>query len=288
MKKPAVQPNHDPREVLDFGLGTARALEPSPDFLAAAAALGVEFEPGDVDRLGRYLGMLLAANEKANLTSITDAGEAWTKHILDSLTLLAVLAELPAGARVIDVGTGGGVPGVPLAIVMPHLSFTLLEATGKKVEFLRQAAAMLGLGNVEVVQGRAERLGQDRGERGGQGREGGHRERYDAVIARAVGPLNVLAELTVPLAKAPAADRPSGVIALIKGQKAADEVVSAAEALRQVRARHEATLDTPTGRIVVLTKDAPTPRTYPRADGEPKRSPLGGALRRGGDAEPEA
>jgi 16S rRNA (guanine527-N7)-methyltransferase len=169
--------------------------------------------------------MLLKANEALNLTAITDPQEAWTRHILDSLTLLPLLAELPEGAKVIDVGSGGGLPGLPLAIVMPHLSFTLLEATGKKIEFLRAAAAGLGLSNVSVIQDRAEQMGQDRGERNATGREGGHREAYDAVTARAVGRLAVLAELTVPLAKAE-----GGLVLLIKGQKADEELTEAAEA----------------------------------------------------------
>src|SRR6185295_5520740 len=128
------------------------------------------------------------------LTAITDPTDAWTKHILDSLTLLPLLADLPENAKLIDVGSGGGLPGLPLAIVMPHLSFTLLEATGKKVEFLRAAAAALGLKNLTMIQGRAEQLGQDRGERSADGRSGAHRESYDAVTARAVGRLATLAE----------------------------------------------------------------------------------------------
>lgn len=267
------------RESIDFGLPMVRPLDPPSEFLQAARDMGIEFEPGEAEKLGAYLAMLLAANVRANLTSITDPAEAWTKHILDSLTLLRVLADLPPASRVIDVGTGGGVPGLPLAIVMPHLHFTLLEATGKKIEFLRQAVATLALSNAAVIQGRAEELGQDRGQRREHTRDGGHRESFDAVIARAVGPIIVLAELTVPLAKAPTADAPSGIIALIKGQKASEELTDAAEALRQLNAVHEDTLETPTGRIVVLSKSAMTPRVYPRHDGEPKRAPIGGNRR---------
>jgi len=265
------------RDAIDFRLGEVAALPPSPEFLDAANALGIEFEPGDIERLGRYLAMLLAANREANLTSITDPGEAWRKHILDSLTLLPVLAELGPGATMIDVGTGGGLPGVPLAIVLPELRVTLLESTGKKIEFLRQAVVALGLSNVRGVLGRAEEVGQDRGERASSGREGGHRERYDAVVARAVGPLNVLLELTVPLARAPGEGKPSGVIALIKGQKGDEELADAKEALHQLKAVHETTLETPTGRVMVFSKGAATPRTYPRRDGEPKRAPIGAA-----------
>lgn len=246
----------------------APALTPPESFLAAARDLGVEFEPGDALVLGRFLAMLLEANETTNLTAVRDPAAAWTRHILDSLTLLPALADLPPGSRVIDVGSGGGLPGLPLAICLPALSFTLLEATGKKAAFLRAAASALALKNVEVVQDRAERAGQDRGERTPSGRTPGRREAYDAVVARAVGPLPVLAELTVPFAKV------GGRVLLIKGEKATEELESAANALHALKAVHAGTLETPTGRIVVLEKPSATPRTYPRRDGEPARAPL--------------
>lgn len=243
---------------------------PTDEFLRAAADLGVEFEPGDLDRLAGFLAILLDANARTNLTAITDPAEAWLRHILDALTLLPMLAELSDGARVIDVGSGGGLPALPLAIVSPRLEFTLLEATGKKVAFLREAIADLGLGNARVIQARAEQAGQDRGARNPDGtRSGGLREAFDAVTARAVGRLAVVAELTVPLAK------PSGLVLLVKGRRADEELAEAAEALAILGARHAGTVDTPTGRVVVLEKSCLTPRTYPRRDGDPKRAPLG-------------
>ncbi len=234
-------------------------LPPSPDFLPAAESLGVGFDPGDVERLGLYLALLFEANQQQNLTAITDPIEAWRKHILDSLTLIAPLAELPEGARVIDVGSGGGVPGLPLACVLPKVRFTLLEATGKKVEFLRHAAGTLGLENVAVLHGRAETLAHERA----------HREAYDAVVARAVGPMPTLAELTIPLVKV------NGWVMCIKGGKAEQELEEAGEAIALLGARFEQILDTPTGKIVILSKPTRTPRLYPRADGLPKAKPLG-------------
>lgn len=253
-------------------------LAPPAGFLEDAGKLGVEFEGADLEKLGLYLAFLMRANERMNLTAVRDAGGAWGRHILDSLTLMPVLAEVPEGGRVIDVGSGGGLPGIVLAIVCPHLRFVLLEATGKKVEFLRKCVDLLGLANVEVVAGRAESVAHDRGVRTGDGREHAMREAFDVVVARAVGALNVLAELTVPFARAPGKDRPGGVVALIKGQRADAEVSHGAGALRLLNAAHEATLDTPTGRIVILVKTGVTARTYPRADGEPNRAPLGGKM----------
>lgn len=238
-----------------------------------AAELGIEFEPGDLPRLGLFLALLLRANETTNLTAITDPAQAWVKHIFDALTLVPVLASIePAeGAehlRIIDVGSGGGVPALPLAIVMPEAKFTLLEATGKKCEFLRSAAKTIGLKNVEVVQGRAETVAHHRGSKN-DGRINSRREVFDAAIARALGHLAVLVELLGAFA------RPGGFVLAVKGAKAEQELEEAAKALGVMGLRHAETVQTPTGRIVVLEKTSRTPRDYPRKDGEPGRRPIG-------------
>lgn len=235
------------------------ALAVPEGFSAACEAMGVVFDPGDVEKLGLYLALMLETNRTTNLTAITDPSEAWTRHIQDSLTLLALLADLPEGSRVIDVGSGGGCPGVPIAVCMPGLKVTLLEATGKKVEFLERVVRELGLANVTVLNGRAESFGAFKSP---------HREAYDAAVARAVGPLGVVAELTVPFVK------PGGQVLLIKGQKAEEELEQGAGALHVLKVVHGGTVETPTGRIVVIDKPGPTPRIYPRRDGEPKRAPL--------------
>lgn len=266
-----IPPIPTPRPAIAFDFRTLTPLEAPAPFIERARTLGIEFDGDDTQRLGRFLAALITANTQVNLTAITDPPQAWDRHILDSLTLMGVLADLPEGARLIDVGTGGGLPGIPLAICMPHLQFTLLEATGKKIEFLRAVVEWLALKNVHVVQGRAEGIAHDRGERGpaGAARSGGHREQYDAVLARAVGRIAMLAELTVPLAKV------GGMVVFIKGAKAQEELDEAKESLHLLKAVATQTIPTPTGTIVVLDKQSATPRTYPRADGEPARSPLG-------------
>jgi 16S rRNA (guanine527-N7)-methyltransferase len=228
-------------------------------FLEAAEAYGIAFDAGDVDRLGAYLALLLDANSRFNLTAVKDPEQAWTKHVFDSLTLLPYVVATEA-KRVIDVGSGGGLPGMPLAIVQPEVDFTLLEATGKKADFLAEAAAELELANVEVLNDRAETIGRDREN---------HREQYDLVLARAVGKLAVLVELTVPLAKV------GGHVAAIKGARAAREIEEAKEALHRLHAAVVESTRTPTGTIVLIEKLRRTAKPYPRRPGEPKRAPLG-------------
>ena len=234
-------------------------MKPTESFLAAAADAGIAFESGELDQLGQYLALLVEANETTNLTRIVDPDDAWPRHILDALQLLALLGELPPEAKVLDVGSGGGIPAIPLAIVRPDLQFTLLEATGKKAEFLSSTTQALGLGNVNVVQDRAENAAAFRGD---------HRGVYHAVTARAVAPLATLVELTIPFLVE------GGLLLAIKGQKAAEEIEAAEKALRELRGVVVGTSRHDTGTIVVVEKRGPTPRIYPRRDGEPKRRPL--------------
>ncbi len=233
--------------------------EPPASFLDACRELGVAFDDRDLDRLALWLQSLLEANRSFNLTSITDPDEAWTRHVFDSLTLLPALAELPEGSEVVDVGSGGGAPGLPLAIVTSTLRFTLLEATGKKAAFLERMTRELELEHVNVVHDRAEAAGAVGGPL---------RERFAAATARAVGRLNVCAELVLPLL------RVGGRALLTKGARAEEELAEAERALDRLGGECVGVMQTPTGRIVLLEKIRPTPRAYPRRPGEPRRAPL--------------
>ena len=233
--------------------------EPPQQFLQDIERLGVEFDASDLGRLGTYLDLLLDANTRFNLTAITDRDVAWHKHIFDSLTLLPLVVSAEVG-RVIDVGSGAGLPGLPLAITLPEVNFTLLEATGKKADFLHEVVTTLALPNVTVINDRVETIGRDREH---------HRERYGMAIARAIGRLAVLLELTVPLVRA------GGHVLAIKGGKAAEEIDEAKKALHLLHCRVDDTRRTPTGTIVVIEKLRTTPKLYPRRPGEPRRAPLG-------------
>jgi 16S rRNA (guanine527-N7)-methyltransferase len=201
--------------------------------------VGAALDDAALARLGDYLARLLAMNEQMNLTAIRSADDAWERHGLDALTLLPLLADVPAGARLVDVGSGGGVPGIPLAIARPDLAITLVEATQKKAAFLEAVSAALHLGNVAVHAERAEELGRDE-----------LREAFDVVTARAVGRVKVLVPLLLPFA------RPGALVLLIKGQRAEEELLEAKATLAKLGAVHEKTVPTPTGRVVVLRKRA--------------------------------
>ncbi|MDB4942853.1 MAG: rRNA small subunit 7-methylguanosine (m7G) methyltransferase GidB [Labilithrix sp.] len=219
---------------LPLVLPLSSPLVPPADLAARLDALAVSLPAPALAQLGDYLGRLLAMNEQMNLTAIRDEASAWERHALDALALVPLLADVPAGARLLDVGSGGGIPGIPLAIARPDLAVTLLDATQKKVSFLAAVSSAIGLQNVTTVAGRAEEL-----RRGGLGT-------FDVVTARAVARLALLAGLVLPFV------RPGGRALLVKGQRADEELAEAARILKKLGAVHEATVPTPTGRIVVL------------------------------------
>jgi 16S rRNA (guanine527-N7)-methyltransferase len=223
----------------------------------ALAGYGLPPDTALLNRLTAYLHALLETNQAFNLTAVTDPEAAWSRHIADSLSLLPWLTEAPSGP-VADVGSGGGLPALPLAIARPDRQFTLVEATGKKAAFLRDVAAELGLRNVQVEHARIEDFGQ----------AVGARERFSVVTSRALSRLPVLLELTLPLLAI------GGHALAIKGEQAADEVAESARALTLLGGEHMDCVRTPTGTIVRTRKDRPTPKRYPRRPGEPKRAPL--------------
>lgn len=224
--------------------------EPAPIMpdQAARAMLGrmhIELSEGEIALLGRYLGLLFAANERFNLTRI-DRESAWPRHVVDALTLLAPIEGLDNPATAIDIGSGGGVPAIPLAITRPDIAWTLLEATGKKVRFLEAIVRTLGLSNVAVVQARAEVAAR-----------GPLRESFDLATSRAVGGLGALATISVPFL------RIGGVMLAIKGARAVEELAEAKQRLYELHAAAVGEIATETNTIVAIEKQRKTPAKFP-------------------------
>jgi len=217
-----------------------------------------------------YYEELIAWNERANLTTITDCEEVQIKHFLDSLSCLLAIDELPSAishmpsAKVIDVGTGAGFPGLPIKIIRPEVRLTLLESVGKKTDFLKHVVERLGLDGVEVLRGRAEEFG----------RKPAHRERYDIALARALAELPVLVEYALPFC------RVGGVFIAQKGAEIEEEIEAAQKAMATLggRLRQVIEVQLPTlGRprhLIVMEKVAPTPAKYPRRPGIPAKRPI--------------
>lgn len=229
----------------------------------ARTLLGIDLTPEQQRAFKRLAAILLDWNRHTNLTAITDPDEVEIRHFLDSMTVVRAVGFAP-GCRVIDVGAGAGFPGLPLRIMFPKMALCLLEATGKKTEYLQHVVDTLELGNVRVVNMRAEEAGQDPA----------HREQYDVALARAVARLPVLVEYLLPLLKV------GGRMVAMKGESAAQEVSAAGESLRQLggEMRRLIPVELPevadTHYLVLIEKVAASPARYPRRPGIPSRKPL--------------
>lgn len=236
--------------------------------VAGSLELGIRLSSLQVGQFGEFQRVLLEWNQRMNLTSITAPVEVQVKHFLDSLTVVCALPgpvrEGEQPATLLDVGAGAGLPGIPLAIVLPLLQVSLLEATQKKCRFLDHAIAVLGLPNATVLCGRAEELGRQPEQRGA----------YDVVVARAVAPLAALAELCLPFA------RVGGCMIAMKKLGIRDEVTAASRAITLLGGRLESpvTVRVPIlgeqRQLIAIEKVRPTPAVYPRRPGIPARSPL--------------
>lgn len=230
---------------------------------AASGLLGLNLSATQAGQFATYAEEMAAWNEKINLTAITEPAAVMARHFLDSLTLLAAMPTA-AGTRVIDVGSGAGFPGLPLRIAQPDLAVTLLEATGKKIAFLKHVAERLGLADVQFANARAEDAGQDPA----------HRASYDVAAARAVARLPVLLEYLLPLV------RVGGLAIAMKGTSAHEEAAASAKALAvlggrlaEIRTFHLPGVEMP-HHLVIVEKVAATPAAYPRRPGLPMQAPL--------------
>jgi 16S rRNA (guanine527-N7)-methyltransferase len=225
--------------------------------------LGIQLTINQLSAFSLYEKELLAWNEKFNLTAIRNAEGVRVKHFLDSLTCMMEMKSLPP-ARLIDIGTGAGFPGIPLKIMYPNMVLTLVESVGKKAGFCSHIVDLLGLPQVEVLSIRAEEAGQLKS----------HREKYDWAVARAVAAMPILLEYLLPLVKV------GGTVIAQKGESAHAEAQSAETAGRILggRLKHITPLTLPgvveERFLVVYSKVAATPPQYPRRVGIPAKSPL--------------
>jgi 16S rRNA (guanine527-N7)-methyltransferase len=231
--------------------------------LEQTTSWGIVLDSHTRERLLHYLTLLYAANQQMNLTRVPPE-HAVGRHLVDSLCLLAVHTP-PEGAQVLDIGTGAGLPGIPLAIVRPDLRMTLLDSHGKTVQFLREACAVLGI-DATVVQARAEEWAHAPEARG----------QFDAVIARAVAKMPILTELMTPFLKI------GGVGLALKSANESDEILSATPAAQRLGAslemrtvRFETEQGTLSRAIGLLRKERLTPEQYPRAWKQILSRPLG-------------
>jgi len=233
--------------------------------LEGAAELGLPLAAERVEAYRSHFAVLLAHNLRAGLTTITDPVEVAIKHFLDSLSGLLV-RDIAPGERVADVGSGGGFPGLVLAVARPRATFALIESSRKRAAFLGEAARVLRLPNVTVSALRAEQVGK----------QPDHRERYHLVVSRAVAPMPALLECSLPLA------RVGGHFLAYKGPEVDGEMKQSGPALTMLGGRLARTRRLSLPRqmgaraLVLVEKIAATPPAYPRRPGIPEKRPLGG------------
>ncbi len=225
------------------------------------AAYGIEAAEPMTSRLQQYMEGILEWNEKINLTAIRDPEEFILKHYIDSLRICE-MPEFHRSQKIIDVGTGGGFPGVPLAAAAPDKQFLLMDSLNKRLRVIAELTAACGIENVRVAHGRAEDLGRSQE----------YREQFDLCVSRAVAELPVLLEFCLPFV------RPGGAFIAYKGSSAAGELSRAERAICLLGGETDriesAGIDDMDHHFIVIRKVRHTQKAYPRKAGTPAKSPL--------------
>lgn len=229
--------------------------------LEGVVDLGIELNKEQQDQFTKYKNLLKEWNEKINITAITDDEEIDIKHFLDSLTPSNYFV---GNKKVIDIGTGGGFPGLPLKILNNDLKVTLLDSLNKRIIFLNEVIKELNLTDILAIHGRAEELGRTQK----------HREQYDVCVSRAVASLNTLSEYCLPFVKI------GGFFISMKGSNIDDELKESEKAINILGGKivKKEVIILPGSDIehslIIIEKKKETPTKYPRAGGKPKKDPL--------------
>jgi len=221
--------------------------------------LNIDGADEKTEQLRQYMEGVLSWNEKVNLTAITDRDAFVQKHYIDSL-LCAESLTFTASSSICDVGTGGGFPGVPLAVCYPDKEFVLMDSLQKRVKIVRELCEEIGLRNVTVLHGRAEELA----------RKKEYRENFDLCVSRAVANMQILSEYCLPFVK------PGGYFIAYKGADCEPEISDASRAIRILGGGKPQIQELPQldHCLVIVRKKEPTPAAYPRKAGTPSKKPL--------------
>ncbi|HBV22817.1 MAG TPA: 16S rRNA (guanine(527)-N(7))-methyltransferase RsmG [Jeotgalicoccus sp.] len=234
------------------------------EFINALKDQGIELSATQIGQFNTYYKMLVEWNEKINLTAVTEQEEVYLKHFYDSITPL-FYADIEEGASLCDVGAGAGFPSIPMKIIRPDLKITIVDSLNKRINFLNELTAVLGLDKIHLVHDRAETFGNHKADA---------RHMFDVVTARAVAQLNVLSELCLPLV------RTGGQFIVMKGKKAQEELDESKFALDllggELTKIHQLSLpkEDSDRYIMIIDKKRKTPKKYPRKPGTPNKSPL--------------
>ena len=216
----------------------------------------IPFTEEKAESLSVVYEMLCDYNKNVNLTAVTDPALSAKKHFADSL--LPLRADVfSAGQKCLDVGTGAGFPGLPLAIFLPEISFTLIDSLDKKLAFTRSVKERLHLENTDILTVRAEEYARSE-----------KRETFDVVVSRAVANLATLSELCLPFVKT------GGIFAAYKSKEAKNEIKDAETAIKTLGGKVENIFGDEERNIVIIRKVAATPEKYPRRNGVPAKKPL--------------
>ena len=224
--------------------------------------IGVKASEKMIGTLIAYRDEILEYNKEINLTAVRDPKEFLAVHYLDSAEA-ATLPEFEQAETIIDVGTGGGFPGIPLAVLAPDKKFVLVDSLRKRIKIIREISEKLGITNVEFIHSRAEDLGRDKK----------HREKYDMAVSRAVASLPVLAEYCLPFIKI------GGTLIAYKSADAEQEADGARTAIHLLGGKTDRVEDVPEAgpidhRLIVIKKVSGTASKYPRRAGMPSKDPL--------------